>query len=409
MKMFNPQVVLLCAGKSSRFHPFSSQRHKSMIRLAGKPILYYTIESLKQCGLTDIIIVLGPPETGTKEINTYFSSGKSFGVSIRYVYEKEQLGMGQALLAAHSLINRPFFVLNPYHSNAAQFISPMLASFQPTLGGVLLIKKTTTPEHYGIALVQDTYIKKIIEKPEPGSISSNKKVVGIYLLQPSYFTTLEQTPLCDCQFETALNLYLTKHPLLFHETTAISFSLKYPWDLFPLKQNLLDHQVPSISPQASVHKTALIEGKVVIEPHATIGEHAIIKGPAYIGPYASVGSHSLIRDYVALEEKSSIGCFSEIKNTLLGRESSIHSGFIGDSLIGENCHLGADFLTANKRLDRQPITTIVKGNKVNTQRKALGTIMGDHCQIGIRVSTMPGVIISPQAIVPPSTTIYTNH
>ncbi|HET9946674.1 MAG TPA: sugar phosphate nucleotidyltransferase, partial [Patescibacteria group bacterium] len=90
------QAVLLAAGRSSRFVPFTDVSHKSMIGLCGKPILAHTISSLKKVGITDIVIVVNE-ESDIPEI---IGKGKEFGVTISYVTHVGAKGMGAALLDA---------------------------------------------------------------------------------------------------------------------------------------------------------------------------------------------------------------------------------------------------------------------------------------------------------------------
>jgi bifunctional N-acetylglucosamine-1-phosphate-uridyltransferase/glucosamine-1-phosphate-acetyltransferase GlmU-like protein len=103
-----------------------------------------------------------------------------------------------------------------------------------------------------------------------------------------------------------------------------------------------------------------------------------------------------------------VGAFTELKNSLLGSWTHVHSGFIGDSVIGENCRLGAGFVTANRRMDRQKIKSTVKDKKVDTGLSFLGCLMGDECRAGIRSSTMPGVVIGNHCIVGPGETLFEN-
>ncbi|MEI6221990.1 MAG: sugar phosphate nucleotidyltransferase [bacterium] len=408
MQLTNPQVVLLCAGKSSRFYPFTDSFHKSMIRIAGKPILEHTLDQLVSCGLKDIIIVLGPKEAGSQEIVAHCGQGQKWGISIRYVYEKEQLGMGKAVQTTAPLLTRPFFVLNPNHINAAQFIPELFSKFSTNSRGVLLIRETHTPQNYGVVLLDQDKVVSVIEKPSPESPPSNKKIIGIYLLNPTFLNTLQKVPVAQDQFETALDIFTKEQPLTAVTTDKPTFSLKYPWHLFTIKQHILQNSKEKMGQQVTIHPTAILEGHIIMEEQVKIGEYAIIKGPAYIGKNVHIGSHTLVRNYTSLESDSSIGCYTEIKNTLLGVKSTLHSGFIGDSLIGENTHIGADFISANKRLDRTAINTMVKGEKINTHLTALGTMIGNNCKIGIRVSTMPGITIGPQKAIGPGEIIRKN-
>jgi len=74
-KFLTGQAVILAAGESSRFWPLN-QKHKSLFKIMGRPLIWYTIESLKKAGIKDIIIVQGPKkdiEEELKPINPGFT------------------------------------------------------------------------------------------------------------------------------------------------------------------------------------------------------------------------------------------------------------------------------------------------------------------------------------------------
>jgi bifunctional UDP-N-acetylglucosamine pyrophosphorylase/glucosamine-1-phosphate N-acetyltransferase len=98
----------------------------------------------------------------------------------------------------------------------------------------------------------------------------------------------------------------------------------------------------------------------------------------------------------------------EVKNSLIGGSTKTHSGFIGDSIIGENARIGAIFGSANVRLDRTNVKSVVKGEKVDTGNRSLGVIIGENTVVGERATTMPGVIIGNNVRIGPSTTVMQN-
>ena len=74
-----------------------------------------------------------------------------------------------------------------------------------------------------------------------------------------------------------------------------------------------------------------------------------------------------------------------------------HLNYVGDSIIGENCNLGAGTTIANLRLDKQNITV----GDVDTGRRKLGVVMGDGVQTGINASLNIGCIIGNNTLIGP--------
>ena len=163
-----------------------------------------------------------------------------------------------------------------------------------------------------------------------------------------------------------------------------------------------------IAGSAQVASSAQLIGEVYVEDGAQIMENAVIKGPCYVGKNAFVGTNAILRDGVDLEEGAVAGANMEIKNTLLSEGSKTHSGFIGDSLVGRNCRIGAGFNSANVRIDRETVKSVIKGEKTDTGLKSFGVVIGDNARIGIKSSTMPGVIIGENVTVGSGTMVMNN-
>ena len=86
------QAVVLAAGQSSRFWPLN-RRHKSLIKIMGKPLIWYTIESLRKAGINDIIIVQNPSRDIEEEL-------KNRDLNLKYIIQKEPKGAGNDLIQA---------------------------------------------------------------------------------------------------------------------------------------------------------------------------------------------------------------------------------------------------------------------------------------------------------------------
>lgn len=83
------KVVIMAGGKGTRIATVNSEVPKPMIRILDKPVLEYQIDCLRAQGFDDIILVIGHLGHVIKD---YFRNGKSFGVRIKYIEEKEPWG-----------------------------------------------------------------------------------------------------------------------------------------------------------------------------------------------------------------------------------------------------------------------------------------------------------------------------
>jgi len=78
-----------------------------------------------------------------------------------------------------------------------------------------------------------------------------------------------------------------------------------------------------------------------------------------------------------------------------------HQNYVGDSIIGSNCNLGAGTKIANLRLDKKEITVTLNGERIKTGRKKLGAIIGDNVQTGINAMINVGTIIGNNVFIGP--------
>jgi bifunctional UDP-N-acetylglucosamine pyrophosphorylase/glucosamine-1-phosphate N-acetyltransferase len=280
---------------------------------------------------------------------------------------------------------------------------------------VFVSTPTEEPEKYGILeLDEEGRAVDMVEKPEPEEAPSNHKVVGMYLLSKDFFDYLEETDTWEYQYEDALSEQMSGEPASVLKIEEETNSIKYPWDLFSVIEELMEEKGENISKKASVADSAKIEGDVIIEEGATVYENAVIKGPAYIGKNAIIGNNALVRDHVAIEEEVTVGTNSEVKNSIFQPHSSLHSGYIGDSIVGKNTKIGAETVTANRKFRREAerpeiaSDLISKDYDKNIGREFMGAVIGDNVDIGVNVSLMPGVQIGSDAKIGPGTVVHEN-
>ena len=401
--MNNFKTVILAAGESSRFWPFNAA-HKSLVKIMGKPLIWHTIQGLKKAGVKDIIIIQGIKKDIEAELKNY-----DLGVTVNYIIQSEASGMGNALLQAKEHLTKQFFLVLPERIDCEEIVSKLQEKIKVSDAKTILVgAKTETPNLFGILKIKSDKVIDIVEKPKKGEEPSNIKALGIYLLQPDFFDVYEKITKHQYDFEKALSEYIKTHDvgvLLWNKETA---SLKYPWKVLNIKDYLLNNVEKTIGRNSNISKSAEIIGDVFIGDNVSIMEKVVIKGPAYIGNDVFIGNNAILRGGVDIEEGAVVGANMEVKNALIMKNTTTHSGYIGDSLVGKNCRIAAQFCTANVRLDRGIIKSIIKNEEVATGFKYLGVMIGDNCDIGIKCSAMPGIIIGQNVTIGPSTVILHN-
>lgn len=404
--MSKPIVIILAGGSNSRFFPLNTSAHKATIELLGKPIIIRTLENLERNGFQDIIIVQSERDAKSDSLKKTLSANQ-LNLDIKLVVQKEPKGMGDAILTAQQKIEGQFAIIFPDFINAGDLLSTMIALDAPN---VICTTKTETPWLYGILEIYNNLATGIVEKPPQATEKSNQRISGCYLLDKKILSILENLPESEYNFEEALNILIKQEQVGVKRLETSLITLKLPWHLFNYQEILFENLQSHQAENATIAPTAIIDesnGPVFIDEKAKVGDFVKISGPCYVGKNCLVGDYSFIRRS-SLEEGSVVGAKTEITRSIIMNNSSIHFGYLADSIIGPNNKIGADLITANKRLDRQLIHTLVKGMKTNTNRKALGIITGEGVKVGISVKTMPGVLIGAGAEIRPGESVRKN-
>lgn len=171
-----------------------------------------------------------------------------------------------------------------------------------------------------------------------------------------------------------------------------------PWLVLPLleaylrSQSLGRHE-GSISSQAylihpeliSIGEGSIIEPGAYIQGPCLIGKHCVVRHGAYIRGNVLTGNHCVI------------GHDSEVKQALLlDHAHAAHFAYVGDCILGNEVNLGAGTKCANFKLDHACINLRVEGQRIPTQMRKLGAIIGDKSQIGCNSVTNPGTLIGQE-------------
>jgi UDP-N-acetylglucosamine diphosphorylase / glucose-1-phosphate thymidylyltransferase / UDP-N-acetylgalactosamine diphosphorylase / glucosamine-1-phosphate N-acetyltransferase / galactosamine-1-phosphate N-acetyltransferase len=195
-------------------------------------------------------------------------------------------------------------------------------------------------------------------------------------------------------------------------------ALHYPWQIFQFNDWAIRQDYELITAKrksrpVSKSNTVINPAQVFIEPGAKV-EHCILNasnGPIYIGKNAEVMEGSMLRGPVAVCEGSlvkmgtkiygatTIGPYclagGEIKNSvLMGYSNKAHDGYLGDSVIGEWCNVGAGTSNSNLKNNCGDVTYWVHADKkeMSAGNKG-GLLMGDYSKAAINTSFNTGTVV----------------
>lgn len=211
-----------------------------------------------------------------------------------------------------------------------------------------------------------------------------------------------------------------KHKIQVHKAVIVEEqvnAIRFPWDIFGLNDwairqdfDLLTKKRKS-QPIPKSNKT-IRPSDIFIAKGAKV-EHSILNastGPIYIGKNAEVMEGCTIRGPFALGEgaclkmgskvygATTIGPYSvaagEIKNSVLfGYSNKAHDGYLGDSVIGEWCNLGAGTTNSNLKNNAGEIKCWTPHGEKKVGKKC-GVMMGDYSRTAVNTAINTGTVIS---------------
>lgn len=303
--------VILSAGKGSRIDPFNAHYPKPMLPIVNRPIVEHQIEQMKGLGIRDIIIVVGHLQ---EVLRAYFGDGSQLGVAIRYVEQKQTLGIAHAVMQLERHIDRPFLLFLGDIFYVPKKLETMLAIFEGGgVSGVLAVKREDDPasiqKNFSVSVDDKLRVSKVVEKPR--FLVNNLKGCGMYLFAPEIFDAIRQTPRTamrdEYELTTAIQIFIDDgYWVKAAEVVDWDYNITFPSDLLDCNGKYLRQsgQKNAVSASAQVHPGAVLEG-------AVLGERVVIEHPIRI-----VNSILLPDTRVSGRE--------DIEDCILSREIKIH-------------------------------------------------------------------------------------
>ncbi|MBN1683441.1 NTP transferase domain-containing protein [Candidatus Bathyarchaeota archaeon] len=394
------KAVILAAGKGERLDPLTKNRPKHLLPIAGHPLLEWLIKGISNAGIQEILIVTHFMEGKIKE---FFEDGTKYNLKIKYVTQKEMKGTADAFSYAEDFVGNEKFLgiygdLFLSHNILKQIV--INQKEEPIISGL-----QRDPYKYGALKIEGDRVIEIVEKPTKGTAPSNITNAGIYIFPPEIFKYIKKTrPSLRGEYEITDSINeMIKEGIktrLYMLSKEEWLDVGYPWSLLEANSRALSSMVTKI--EGTVDEGVKIQGVVQISKTAHIKSGVYIEGPVYVGENSEIGPNSYVRPGTTLNKNVKIGANCEVKNSIILDGTHIpHLSYVGDSIIGERCNLGAGTIIANLRFDKKNIKMTIKDERIDTGFRKLGAIIGDDVQTGINVSIYPGVKIGNNVWIEP--------
>ena len=253
------KAIITAAGWGTRFLPITKAQPKEMLPLVDKPLIQHSVEEAINSGIEQIILITA---LGKRAIEDYFD--RSFEleyflerkgetkrlqevrelsdlVNVCYIRQKEQLGLGHAILIAKEIVGEePFAVLLPDDIVDSQVpvLKQMIEVYEQYQTNIVAVECVSRQDTIKYGIIEPKKISghiyqvlSLAEKPEPAQAPSNLGVVGRYILMPQIFDVLEVTPRGknqEIQLTDALQLLLKQQSILAYEFEGVRYDTGTP-------------------------------------------------------------------------------------------------------------------------------------------------------------------------------------
>lgn len=287
------KAVILVGGPGTRLQPLTFTVPKSLVPVLNRPVMEHMLAYLRQFGVEDVILTLNYlPDA----IRDRFGDGREFGVRLTYCLEKEPLGTAGAVKNAASHLDGPFIVLNGDIFTEMDLADMYASHVANKAKATIALTWVDDPGAFGVVETDEkNQVRRFVEKPPPGTATTNWINAGIYFLEPPVLGYIP--PNQHYMFERGLfpRLLEAGEPVFGYPyrgywldmgTLAQYFSLNMDFLLSRVSDPLVKDRrrdAVSLGPNVAVHPSAEITAPAVIDRDCRIGQNACLKGPVTVG------------------------------------------------------------------------------------------------------------------------------
>jgi len=253
------KAVITAAGWGTRFLPITKAQPKEMLPLVNRPLIQHSVEEAINSGIKQIVLITA---LGKQAIEDYFDRSLELEyfleqkgeanllkeirelsslVDICYIRQKEQLGLGHAILTAKEIVGKdPFAVLLPDDiiDSKVPALKQMIEVYEQYQASVIAVERIARQDTVKYGIIEPEKVSDrvcrvlgLVEKPEPAQAPSDLGVVGRYILTPEVFDALEVTPPGknrEIQLTDALQLLLKQQAIYAYEFEGVRYDTGTP-------------------------------------------------------------------------------------------------------------------------------------------------------------------------------------
>ena len=328
------KVVIPVAGAGTRLRPHTHTQPKTLVPVAGKPILMHIVDLLKGAGVEEFIFVTGYMG---KKVESFLQQHLQPPLRFTCVNQDPREGIAHAVwTAAEFFADDDEVLIMLGDTILGGPITPVLEAPITTLG----VKRVDVPGNFGVAeLDEQQRVKRLIEKPKVPK--SNLALAGLYKIKNPRQLIASIDNLMQRDQKTLGEYQLTDalQDMVEHGET-MGVHMLDTWYDCGKKETLLDTNAILLNrPEFKNPDASRFPGSILIPP-VSIGQNCQIE-QSIIGPNVAIGEETVVRHSIL--RNSIVGAYSQLESSILnqsviGNDSSL-KGFSQSLNIGDNTEI----------------------------------------------------------------------
>ncbi|MHA1130636.1 MAG: glucose-1-phosphate thymidylyltransferase [Candidatus Helarchaeota archaeon] len=326
---------VLSGGHGTRLRPLTHTSAKQLIPVANKPVLFYALEDVKECGITDVGIIVA--SHSKDEVIAAVGDGTQFDINVTYIEQDHPGGLAHAVLTAKEFLQDDSFVMYLGDNILKEGIVTLYKQFKTSNSDALIaVSKVKNPQRFGVVELKDGKVYRLVEKPKLPK--SDLALVGIYFFKSSIFEAINQiTPSWRNELEITdaiQKLIDLGYQVTYKEVTGWWKDTGKPEDIIEVNQLILKEMKNNI--RGTIGDNVSISGDINLGETSVIRSGCKLLGPIIIGNNCEIGPNTYIGPYTSIGDNTKI-IGGEIENSIVIGDTRIDCGKrIVESLIGRN-------------------------------------------------------------------------
>jgi len=303
--------VILAAGKGTRMLPLSLRHPKPLIPFLDRPMIEHIISGAAGAGVEELAIVVG--HRGQDIVDHL--GAECAGVRLRYVWQEEARGTGDALLLAEDFVrDEPFFlswgdIMVPPHNYGR--LADLWRARTPTVA--LTVNWVEDPFEGAAVYLEGDRVVRIVEKPRPGTSQTPYNNAGVFIMAPTLLKALRRTPVSargELEVPDAIQLLLQQGADVRGLPIEGYWSdVARPATVLALNTEALRYLYP--------------EGEVVCGGEAHVARDAVLHRPCLVADGARVASGATVGPGACVLRGASVGAGARVANSLLMQGATV--------------------------------------------------------------------------------------